>query len=310
MKKIIVLLSSYNGEKYIKTQIDSILNQKVDADIELIIRDDGSTDNTLDILDDFRKLNSNITVIRGENLGYVASFFELISNAPDSDYYSLSDQDDKWMEDKLQIAIDKLNDIENIDPNMPLLYGSCSFLVQDDMSIYGETQKNIRGITLYNSLIQNILPGHSQVMNRRFINIIRSININPSMIYVHDLFLTNIAQIHGKIIFDNHSHTFYRQGKENSLGYGTSKISWVEQRIKRIKRNHCSNYSKQMIYMYEIEEENMQEDIKTEINLFFSMQRNIFTRFLYVLRTKFYRQKLIESCAFKFLYLIGKYRIN
>lgn len=99
-----VLMSTYNGAKYIREQIDSILNQK-DVNVELLIRDDGSSDNTAEICKEYQKKNTNIRFYQGENIGVGKSFMELLKKAPEADYYSFSDQDDVWLEDKLSRAV-------------------------------------------------------------------------------------------------------------------------------------------------------------------------------------------------------------
>ena len=102
MKTVYVMLSSYNGEKYIAEQIDSILHQ-TGVSVTLAIRDDGSSDGTGEILRRYASENENVKVAFGENVGYAKSFFELIKTSPEGfDYYALSDQDDVWTEDKLK----------------------------------------------------------------------------------------------------------------------------------------------------------------------------------------------------------------
>ena len=97
--KITVLMSTYNGEKYIREQIDSILQQSMPADI--MIRDDGSSDGTVDIIEEYISKGTPVELIKGENVGVIASFFELIKAAPEEDYYAFSDQDDYWYPEKV-----------------------------------------------------------------------------------------------------------------------------------------------------------------------------------------------------------------
>ena len=92
MYTVQVLLSTYNGEAYLKEQLDSILNQKNVA-VKLFVRDDGSSDGTVDILRAYAALHDNICYLCGENCGVVASFFRLFElSDPDVDFYALSDQ--------------------------------------------------------------------------------------------------------------------------------------------------------------------------------------------------------------------------
>ena len=98
MEKVIVLMSTYNGEKYIKQQVDSILNQE-NVSVELVVRDDGSNDNTISILKEYEKAGKLIWYT-GDNKGAAYSFFDLMEYAKnrydDYCYFALSDQDDIW----------------------------------------------------------------------------------------------------------------------------------------------------------------------------------------------------------------------
>ena len=135
MKKVLVLLSTYNGEKYVETQVNSVLKQK-NVDVDIFIRDDGSKDNTVAVIE---KLNdSRISIFKEENKGATNSFFELIKKAPlEYDYYALCDQDDYWEEDKLYAATVKL---DNVDQTKPALYYSGQKL----------TDKNLQNISEHN----------------------------------------------------------------------------------------------------------------------------------------------------------------
>ena len=97
-------MSTYNGERYLREQIDSIL-QQIDVEIELIIRDDGSNDGTVQIIEEYASKYPCISYYCGDNVGVGKSFMELLKNAPTADYYAFSDQDDVWLKDKLIRAV-------------------------------------------------------------------------------------------------------------------------------------------------------------------------------------------------------------
>lgn len=143
-EKVAVLLSAYNGEKYIAKQVESIEKQTISDDITLIIRNDGSTDNTLNILQNLAKKYSNIMLINGKNIGLIRSFFTLLEFAVkkyEFEFYAFSDQDDYWQKNKLESAIGRL-DHEKRD--IPLLYGCTSIIVDEDLKPTGfktQTQK-------------------------------------------------------------------------------------------------------------------------------------------------------------------------
>ena len=134
-------------------------------------------------------------------------------------------------------------------------------------------------------------------------------NIECNNIYVHDSFITNIAMIRGKIVFDNRSHTLYRQGEDNSLGYGIGTINWISERIRRIKKKDSNKYALQMHYIVDLEKEYLDPIISKEMNDFFTSQNSIVSRMKYIFKTKLYRQKLTESILFRIVYLTGGYKI-
>ena len=113
MKNVTVLMSTYNGETYLKEQIDSILAQE-GIRVKLLVRDDGSKDSTQQILDDYSK-RGLLEWYKGENLKSARSFMNLVDTVSlDADYYAFSDQDDFWEKDKLSRAIDMLNQFDDV----------------------------------------------------------------------------------------------------------------------------------------------------------------------------------------------------
>ena len=99
MEKIQVLMSTYNGEKYLKEQIESILNQEK-VEVNILIRDDGSCDKTLKIIKELSK-NPKISYYEGKNIGPAKSFMDLVNKSGDKfNYYAFADQDDIWMPNK------------------------------------------------------------------------------------------------------------------------------------------------------------------------------------------------------------------
>lgn len=306
-KKVLVLLSTYNGQTYLKEQIDSILNQKTSHQVDLMIRDDGSTDDTIRILKEYEsKMPLRVKVCCEQNIGYLNSFFELIKQAEGYDYYALSDQDDVWLEEKIDVAVAQC---ETCAYEGPLLYGSSSFLVNDHLEVMGETQKNLKGITWDNVLIQNILPGHSQVFNDSLCQILKD-DIDCSRIYVHDFWITYMALLFGKVIFDNQSHTLYRQHGTNTVGFGKNSIEWICERLKRIGNSDNKKIATQIQYFYERYEKVMSEELKEKIGAFIHSQTSFGSRFSYLCKTPLHRQKDFETFLFKILYLLGGYKLS
>jgi len=306
--KVAILLSSYNGDKFIEQQISSILNQTINGMIHLFVRDDGSSDNTVKILRRF-KAERKLTLIEGENLGYVNSFFELIKCVYDYgteyNFYSFADQDDVWDSDKIEIAVEALGRNNN---SIPLLYASSSRLVDENLDIIGITQGRIKEISFFNSIIQNFCPGHTQVMNYSMLEIVMKY-YQPQFIYVHDSFILNAAILTGKLIFDDSPHTSYRQHSSNQLGMNKDFISWLNERCRRIVRGDGKKYAEQINFILDSFKDYMLPEQKDEMDKFRKMQRNIFTRIKYSINTKLYRQKKLENLLFRLYYVMGGYKI-
>lgn len=301
---ILVMMSAYNGQKYIKEQIDSIMNQKVDAELKLIVRDDGSSDNTCSEIEKLKlDYPGRIELIKGENKGYNGSFFELINTAKDYDFYSFSDQDDVWIENKLQTAISMLTN-ENM--SAPLLYASTSFLVEDDLVPYGTTRKKEREFSIYNTIIQNICPGHTQVMNTELLTLLKE-KIDTKRVYVYDSWICNMAMLYGKIVFDNESHTYYRQHRANQLGYGKGRIGQLLTSIKHGDSGDGVKYRGQIKYFLEKNEKALiKQGLHKEINKFIS-SKSILQKIRYSFTGKLYRQKKIETIVFYLAVILGKF---
>ena len=113
--RVLVLMSTYNGERFLEEQLDSILSQE-GVDVSLLVRDDGSKDNTCQLLSDYASRNQNIKMKACENVGFVKSFSALVNI--DADYYAFADQDDIWMPNKLATACAVLATKDNSKPNL------------------------------------------------------------------------------------------------------------------------------------------------------------------------------------------------
>ncbi|EME3486548.1 glycosyltransferase, partial [Enterococcus faecium] len=140
MDRVIVLMSTYNGEKYIREQLDSIFNQKNIA-VKVVIRDDGSNDATQSILDEYKKKH-NLNWYTGKNLNAAWSFMELINNAPDSNFYAFADQDDVWDNDKLFIAVEAMKNCGTETNEKAIMYSCPTRLVDEKLNSIGNLKHN------------------------------------------------------------------------------------------------------------------------------------------------------------------------
>lgn len=230
-KKVEVLMSTYNGERFLKEQIDSILNQE-DVEISLMIRDDGSTDGTINIINEIVKQNSNVSMYRGENLGPARSFMDLIYNSNEADYYAFADQDDVWDSKKIISAINKMNGKEN----EPSLYISALQVVDENLNEI-EFRKVQGNFCLEGEMVKNFATGCTQVFNDSLRNLLKK--YKPEFIIMHDSWITRVCYaVGGNVIIDENSYIKYRQHEKNLIGYRDAKLKKIKKQYKiAFKRN-------------------------------------------------------------------------
>ena len=220
--KITVLMSTYNGTKYISQQLDSILNQKFNGELDILVRDDGSSDGTQAILDKYQKEHKNFKWYQGENKKPAKSFWELLSKVSGSDFYSFADQDDVWDLDKLQIAVDSLL---TLNQNNPLLYMCDARVVDQDLNVISNefAVKDIP-IDYPKSLMNNICAGCTYVFNEHARKLASEYDPEKYAMKMHDWKLYTIVLCFGEIFFDHIAHMSYRQHGDNAVGAIKSKL--------------------------------------------------------------------------------------
>jgi rhamnosyltransferase len=234
--EVLVLLSAYNGETFIGQQLDSILHQSYQG-IDIVIRDDGSTDHTNTILAEYKKRYDNITIITGENLGCARSFWKLFEYAKtkgkDYSYYALCDQDDFWLEDKIAVAVDYLKK-NQASSETPLLY--CSNLTTTDanLNITGSMRTALPEVeNKAQSLVESFATGCTMVFNRKLLTLATSYQVEH--LAVHDLWLFHTCMFLGKIHYDPKAYILYRQHGNNAIGSKTTFFQRLRSKFKSFK---------------------------------------------------------------------------
>lgn len=208
-------MSTYNGERFLQEQLDSILSQQ-GVEVCLLVRDDGSSDNTCKILSDYASRYPNIVWKSCENVGFVRSFSSLVRMATtsdiDADYYAFADQDDIWMPNKLETACSVLASKDNSKPN---LFTSNSMQIDAkgrELEPFhkGPEPKFRKG----NVLVFGTEQGCSMVFNKKAIELYSA--DEPSLTW-HDRWMYHICYFLGSVTYDHQPLFYYRRHEKNAL---------------------------------------------------------------------------------------------
>jgi glycosyltransferase involved in cell wall biosynthesis len=305
VKKVQILMSTYNGEKFLKKQMDSLLQQDY-PNLEILIRDDGSKDSTVSILKDYAEAHSNIQLLLDENRGVISSFFELVLKAaPDADYVAFCDQDDVWKPQKVSRAVSLL-DKESSD--VPLIYFSRLDLVDEELNVMKQSPIPPRGASLENALIQNIATGCTIVINRKMIETFKAHLPNPKKITMHDGWFYLLGTALGKVVYDEQSHLLYRQHSSNTLGMANNKFKSAMIRYRNFKKTGKDKpHTVQADEFYRLYKDELTEEQKKVIYQFLYNRQTFFKRLSYAMSTPLYRQNQRDTLLFKFLYTFDSY---
>ena len=235
--KVLVLLSTYNGEVYIKEQLDSLYAQE-GVDIYILVRDDGSKDNTVKILKNYQAIKGKMTIIEGENIGVGPSFFALIYEAAtrhsDFDYYAFSDQDDVWFNHKIETGVIALEKSEN---KRKLFFSGA---INTDGNLQPIASSCIRLVNSFGAnLVSNYILGCTMLMNGALLQEINKINtitysIPDGIVPIHDAWAAFVAYtLNADVIHNPSGLLCYRQHGHNTIGAGHGFWSIQMNRVKR-----------------------------------------------------------------------------
>lgn len=196
---IAILISTYNGEKYICKQLDSIFEQTY-KQFHIYIRDDGSVDSTVSVINDYIRNNSledKITVVSGRNIGFCKSFRKLLEMSKDEDYWAFCDQDDFWLPNKLEFALEMLNDLSD---EKPVMYFACFDYVDECLNFRKTYNPHYELYTFEKSLTSSICYGFTCVINGNLRE--KLLRCDWGKIQSHDWFASMISMAFGQLIYD------------------------------------------------------------------------------------------------------------
>lgn len=233
--KIAILMATYDGEKYICQQIDSILSQTC-KDWELYIHDDGSTDNTIAVVESYvEKYPNKIHLIDGKSTGGAKYNFFYMFGQVEAPYYMTCDQDDVWLDKKIELTYDKMLTIEN-KADVPCLVYTELRVVDSELNTIADTMSGYQSLdchkrTINQFILQNSVTGCTMMVNRALRDkMLRITDIDNTI--MHDWWAALVAAQFGKTAFIDEPTILYRQHGDNSLGaLGINKLSYIVRRV-------------------------------------------------------------------------------
>lgn len=299
-KKVAILLSTYNGEKYLREQIDSILAQTYD-NFELIVRDDGSRDSTVEIVKEYiEKSDKEITLMVGKNLGFIKSFFELLKHS-DADYFSFADQDDIWFPNKIELAVNSLNKLDDTKPNMA--FSNVDYY-DTEMNFMGNGDSKGKKPSFLNSLYECINQGMTMVINKTTRDyIVKNI---PEKCFFHDWWTYMICTAFGNVVQDDVVTVKYRRAKTNATVEGQGKITLFIWRIKKLFLGEgMKDIRAQQTIFKNIFYDSLSKENKKILDTFEGEKYNFFKALKKTFYPKKIRRKLVDEIPLRILFLLG-----
>lgn len=303
--RVNVLLSTYNGERFIVELLDSLLKQSY-SNIALHIRDDGSTDNTVALIKSSLIHNESVTLTVGNNIGVTASFLKLLADSGEpGDLYAFCDQDDIWKPEKITRAVEQI--MNRPEPGR-VLYCSRLEYVDEQLKHLGFSLVP-RLVGFNNAIVENIATGCTIVFGETIRQLI--LKGMPDDMLIHDWWAYLVASVFGDIIYDEISSIQYRQHGDTFTAWepGHSKLlARVRDFVIRLRMHEHEgldslNQAVRFLGTYP----DMSSDAKKTVVTLLALRKKgtFWRRLVYITHPKVLRTEPLENMALKAMILFA-----
>lgn len=303
--KVNILLSTYNGEKYLPEQLDSLLKQTY-QNIAIYVRDDGSKDNTLSILEEYQNQcntkedGPQIVILKEDkpvNLGYMESFWTLLRKCEKADYYAFCDQDDVWLPEKVERGVTAM---EKEKADIPLLYSSGFVYCNENMEIMGYPAQISVPVEFKDVLFYTPAYGFTVMINNRLRD--RAFAAASLVNMPHDGWCQKIAASMGKFIYDGTVTAKYRR-HASTVTYADSQklklmIKWLKHEI---FGSGMEEYYRVLRHFHEEYERELSSEDRERLQVFMKKENTVR---LYLKRV-FWKERLRPSLGGEIALRIG-----
>lgn len=304
MKKIAVLMCTYNGEIHLREQINSIKSQK-GVSVTIYVRDDGSKDKTIEILEEYQN-SGDLIWFQGKNIGPAVGFMELLYQTAneDFDYFAFSDQDDIWLETKLLDAVERIEKCTN---EQYVLYGANQTLLKD-----GKPANNVYDeMPILNTpylMNHNKIAGCTIVINRKLARLIaESDHIDTTILKsrMHDLWLVLIANTCGKVVFDMSPTMLYRIHEHNVVGEADTSLKTRFSRLKKDRGDRSNSRSRYASELLRCFDKYIKKEEKQILEIYANYRNSVKTKLDFLKATELIKQTGENVTVFRIKILLN-----
>jgi glycosyltransferase involved in cell wall biosynthesis len=305
MNKIDILLATYNGGVFLEEQIQSLLSQSYTS-WNLLIRDDGSSDQTVEIIKKYvKKYPEKIKFIQDtiQNSGPAGNFSILLQYSK-SDYVMFCDQDDVWVSDKIENVYKKILRMENqFGKETPLLVHSDLFVTDKNLNIIAKSMFEFQNLNplatnLNQLLVQNNVTGCTVIINKALVQKATPI---PKEVIMHDWWLALVASALGEIGFINNSTIMYRQHSMNDTGAKSYSLSYFLKRIRDFNHTQklvLKNFAQAKLFYENYAEELPNEAANQVVSYLSLLNQPFYQKIKTISKYKFYKQGTLRNIGF------------
>jgi glycosyltransferase involved in cell wall biosynthesis len=291
-------MGTYNGRAYLEEQLDS-LEKQTHTNWQLIVSDDGSTDNTHSLLEKYQSKwpEGKLITRSGPQQGFCQNFLSMACDKNiKADYFAFCDQDDVWLPKKLEEAVKNIGNNET--PNVAYVYCGPTIYVDTNLKHIGYSDLYLLPKVFENALVQSIVGGNTMVFNNAGKKLLENIGIKQ--VASHDWWLYQIATgSGGKVFYDTESYVLYRQHADALVGGGfilRDKLARIKAFILgRFKKSNDQNIDALTSIEYLLK----MDSLKTLREFKLIRHASFFNRFLFILKCPLFRQRQLQTLVLK-----------
>ncbi len=303
--RVNILLSTYNGERFVTELLDSLFRQSY-SNIALHIRDDGSTDSTVDLIKSHLIQNKSVTLTVGSNIGVIPGFLKLLANSGEpGDLYAFCDQDDVWKPEKVARAVEQI--VNRPEPDRVLYCSRLEYV--DEHLRHLEFSLIPRLVGFNNAVVENIAIGCTVVFGESIRQLI--LKGNSGDMIMHDWWAYLVASVFGDVIYDDVPSIQYRQHDRTFTAWepGHAKLrSRAHEFMNRLRRReHKGLDSLNQALCFLNTYPNVPDDAKKIVNTLIELRSNgrFWQRLHYAMHPEVLRTEPLENRALKAMILFG-----